>query len=1009
MHLNLVISYFDYKELICDKLAIAVNVHKKWLDINEIKSVGKWATLDRFPQLHGTYTIVFTNIAARVSKAKSIDELQIIKDKYPQFDLEQDFLPLYMNQFGRDEYMYNLINLEQHLDKKLPAKFTELDSNKFQPDGKINKQIRTLAYFAQYTADDTLPVVSTFIKTRTTYSYKLTLATPLTLGGIFNTCAPTDAIPYIAWNKFYKIYAPAAPQINTFTWSWQSNESINCKIQVNKNTFDELVIGLDTTGTELEWLVVTTSFNTSTTYQDIIYSLLPDLPHGNTIATHELYFGGHMYILNSHLNRNLFADFIMTTPNINEFIFIDESLKLIRQKQSIYLYYLPLHNIDEQVFNAHITQAANSIDLVNIPQQRGPHALLVKIHKIATTNHLTYFTKFLQVVFHLYSQQEPTLDDIYKKYKLDVGPLLQNIKVRKSHIPENVKLKYQVPGLFIEEYPKSCTNQPTIISDAEAKTTTHQVMRFPNDADAERNNLPVHNYICTHEKFKYPGLRENLLPNKNNYSCLPCCYTIDQFDKRSSRLNNYIATGTCARAAQNVGTNTNTTLKILGESAFGKCPSNIANMLLTIYGRELLRMGVAKSPDSFLYCIATALAVSKPDEYVAKIKRTFVATFPPIPHHQPLDYFDGKFFWGYVAAVARVNIWIWSSTGDDGYLTRPTTFQTVCHNYYPNYPYIHLFENYGNETSARTIPQYEIIVDRRDEFKTVQVVFTEHWASFVKFAERAWTWVQPHTTAWRNPIRLVTPQRNTDNRKQLLDTRGNCLGYIGDNYLKFTDTPQFPEMNMAIGKWPTLPYESRASVLTRFRYNKQLAREILWNAYWFVYEYNLSPRDLADYLVVTRNFNYTRSPHLPNITLIYDDKLHVPEDITRELIQTIERELPREQPRLIPDYYSSIYDFDPSGPNVIATSRFPLPMRADPIIIPPFDIDLSSFYITLEQQLYFAIKTETPTDPSIIWTIEPTHIQKFIINPTGDQYIVQRDNTDILHTWRLTVDPTKRV
>ncbi|AYV88199.1 hypothetical protein [Largemouth bass virus] len=102
-------------------------------------------------------------------------------------------------------------------------------------------------------------------------------------------------------------------------------------------------------------------------------------------------------------------------------------------------------------------------------------------------------------------------------------------------------LKSLAPDIFLPTYSRKCLHMPVILRGVEleqAKKENKPLMEFPIFGESEKRT-----YACNHPEHQYPGLRENLLPNKAKYPYVPCCYSKNQLTRPNSKWAIYVRGG----------------------------------------------------------------------------------------------------------------------------------------------------------------------------------------------------------------------------------------------------------------------------------------------------------------------------------------------------------------------------------------------------------------------------------------------------------------------------------
>jgi len=937
-------------------LAIKLKTDPKWLSVLSIDGK-EWVSLEQFPLLEGPIQVEYNNLQNMVLALDDPDSFITWFTKYSTVLDLSETLELYLSRFtDRGERLYNATILENHYNigsrpRTMPTQY--------EPSPQLLTQLRRCDKLSE------IPVTNSnaptnFVKSKVTLSFTCELTHQLLIGQVFDSLQVSERVPFASWNNFYKIAATMSDKVGGMPWKDTLPNAIIIKLLDEADTFYDCILMVKDTG--LEWLIIVQNGTENISlFRDTVITALGITIDANRVVSRQVYFGGSFYLPNATFNKLLFPDYILTSPLVRDLVVMDESLKLVRQKESIYLYAFPTHDPNDLTLTAHISVRTDPVELVSIDSDMAS-AILVKIHKIATISQLNYFAQFLSTLVTDYLRREPEIAREYSTWKITTSePTRKRVNTLRSHQRDSIKLKYIVPDLFLENYPKLCSNQPTILLNESARVAAQnngqQIMEFPT------NSSNSHLYVCNDPDFPFPGLRENKLANRDKYSCIPCCYSIDQTTKPTSILNTYKNIGTCAPQTPQTSTSSAiiTTLKILSPHSYGVLPDSLSNLFSTIYGTiKMHRYGVASTLDSFVRSLVWGLYgnMDSVDTICQKIGA------------KPNAFIDGAKVWEPLSDLLNINVWVWGNG-----LLKPTSQSFVQHRYNRNLPYIHIYENFGNESNMRDTPIYELIVVKAPQ--RPKIIFDTHVDTFLNLARNIWACELNGMSI--DPLDIVDTAIPIGATAQLTDTYGYRRAIIyNQNNLVWDKVPsqkyQLPE-----AAWPKIAGETTNSIshYANFKRNKRMAREILWNAFWLIIANSLSIDNFADHVEIVPNLLWAPTPHLPNPSLVYQDRLHIPEDVIAQLIQTIRRELPTTLPQHIPDYYSFLSDFVTS-PTQILTSRFPIKQYEprNPVLAPPFDFSPRGFFVRLDKLRYATPSTldkfNEQQGTKLLWSCAPT-------------------------------------
>jgi len=972
MFIDLPITRFEWKILIHNCVAYETTVSAAWLTIVSINGQ-PWSEIGEFPGFTSQCHIEYRNRLTELTALDSVDDLATWLAENPDTTI-QAAAPYFIGTFHEPtERYYNIVALN--------AKFTMQyrDDPAPQLPPVPTKWLMWRDACRDLAAIEPTVSMSPFIRTRATILSSMPLDRAYTLGELFDQIQPSARVPFAAWNGLYKLHAPSLSDIDSKPWSQTTPLAIVCEVRTASGFCEGLISIQENT---VEWLIM--GDESSETFETDIVAIL-GIPRG-AVQTREVNFGGEFYLPNTHINRTVIADLILTHPLLRQFVFVDESAKISREKETLYLYYAPTFTPETLLLSAHAGTRMDLVELINVPGQSTDSSVQLRIHKITSMDYVRLLAAFMERLFTVFMDKEAEIIADYARGGFDISarqtrPLTAQLR---SHQRDQIKLKYHAPEIFTLDYPKLCTHQPSIVQPGEVLPPGQQTFNFPSEAEAADQQVTVHTYTCKHATHPFPGIRNNTLSNKDRFPCLPCCYRQDQRLKPRSRLNMYLETGQCDVLASGGQIATSTTLRVLAPNTFGHLPQNLAGLLLTWYpGSTMLRHGVWGETDTLLCCVARAKYGAVTSDAIIHHVETFkqqLAAFPGAPQNE-----YGRPIWGFLSQIVQLNIWIWGATPDGGCLLPPITFPLICHIVDPAWPHIHIFENRGNETSILTSYRFELIVDRQPAQIVVQ--FTETTDLIVDLARQIWQ-VQLGG-------RIIDPlEANPDLTgvaSQILDSNGMRRAFVLTNdEIRSMPTPRFP-VQLPVVPWPRQSVEQESSVFAHFNRQKQLARVILWNAYWYIQHHVINIQDLATAIVVDPSREYICSPRLPNPTIIDGTTFFTPEDITQQLLQVIHREIPQTVPATIPDYFTSLADLH-DHPDQLITAIFPIaPYRArNPRLAPPFIFDGDGFFVQLGSHHYYAtpaVFVESDEIPCFIWTVDSAQVTRHTYNP--------RESTDV--------------
>lgn len=292
-------------------------------------------------------------------------------------------------------------------------------------------------------------------------------------------------------------------------------------------------------------------------------------------------------------------------------------------------------------------------------------------------------------------------------------------------------LKGEVPELFISGYSRACSEerQPNVIETEEiddVEMDGYQVMKFPKEGDLD---IPIEskNYVCnSNDVFKYPGLQVNKLKNKDKIPFIPCCFSLNQLETEENTNRRIYEEEIEIEKEDKKAFYLYKTMKTMDPNSFAELPKSI-NVLFQsendIPESEYLRLGVDRSPSSFLSCVLFALNINYDSIENERLKLTNINVlsagkqelyeydkFETTNIVNSNEYLDPNLFINVLQKYYKCNIILFSSE-KKGFAEM--VLPTHVENYYitkNKYPYIFIYEHLGNVIERNKYPQCELIV-----------------------------------------------------------------------------------------------------------------------------------------------------------------------------------------------------------------------------------------------------------------------------------------------------------
>ena len=291
------------------------------------------------------------------------------------------------------------------------------------------------------------------------------------------------------------------------------------------------------------------------------------------------------------INKDIFLDIIMNVKPLYQLIYVDQSnaknkefisLKIVDRKNPIkYTLSDKKTGINDIYFKLNKLKIYQ--DYINIRIDYDDE-ISISDHDLQCYKNL-----FLSYV-ELYKQNFKAVEEDYKG--------LYEQKEIKS-ITKITTLKQARPDIFISGYARhggQKKQQPVLYNEQEHK-----------DLDKSRRfKYEELDLICIDEKdYKYPGLKENTLENKDKFPYLPVCYK-ESHDEDMTIYEQSGFQGLQDKHAEHKKGSSSVKNKAVEYRGIGELPS-IISYIVNSNGEDAYRAGVDISPNSFIHAVLLAV------------------------------------------------------------------------------------------------------------------------------------------------------------------------------------------------------------------------------------------------------------------------------------------------------------------------------------------------------------------------------------------------------------------
>jgi hypothetical protein len=285
------------------------------------------------------------------------------------------------------------------------------------------------------------------------------------------------------------------------------------------------------------------------------------------------------------LNLIVWSDMIMNDPLISQTLVRNERMKATTRKNGVFVY-----------FN-HANGSVSSI-FMSVAED----TIRVKIARSKDERTVLELQDQLSLFLGLYNDRKRDIARFYNAFLVD-KLVIVDAEPHHGIIDSRKRIKEIAPHLFLPGYTRRCEYMPKIINDFEVATQQRQVMKFPKDNPTDPLQQQYY-FICDHEEHIYPGLRKNVLANKDKFPLLPCCYKTDHMHDPKSLYSQYMEG---RQQGEKVTKRHLLSDKFVGANQTGECPPPLVDLFRMLTPTPIVRRGVHRSVNSALECVLYAI------------------------------------------------------------------------------------------------------------------------------------------------------------------------------------------------------------------------------------------------------------------------------------------------------------------------------------------------------------------------------------------------------------------
>ena len=359
-------------------------------------------------------------------------------------------------------------------------------------------------------------------------------------GILFNNIQLNEYLPAAHYKKFYKFFgntelkSKTENNDNLYIYREGENVQIFCK-NIKKGILLQVLLLNNTYCNDIENVFQFLYMEKSK------FKIISEKPSGIL---------GTFIFENSSFQSYLLADLIMNDSLFQKFLLLNDTDKITRDNNSIYLYFKNITETKEEVEKIEVggwnkdTSRFGDITATLIPLRKEKNFyILVKIHRAVNENVLLSFKNIMGRLLNFYNLKKVSVEQYFKQYITRIIPHPITEVILSSKVGS---LGYENEDIFPGEYVRTCQKprKPKLIKTEEElnklnlseEDIENRVMKFPKESIPYKNSTiePVY-YYCDSETDPYIGYVniKNLSKEHPFEGKAPCCFKLPQKSKNN--------------------------------------------------------------------------------------------------------------------------------------------------------------------------------------------------------------------------------------------------------------------------------------------------------------------------------------------------------------------------------------------------------------------------------------------------------------------------------------------
>jgi hypothetical protein len=906
MQIELLLSQYDTKDMIVDRLARYTGTDPIWLTIESLGDVA-FGDVIAFPCMRGRWRISYRNAEAEMN-ALDLDDFQeyLLASPPPSHLPTATFVRQYLAGLrarGVQQRQINESALSLESVFQLPAQ------SEYTAVAKTLSAERVRLLDLSKDLDD-MPLATHSPFRRTQFKWKYSVprvgaASTLSFDQIFERLQLSESVPFVAWNGMYKLFRPRMFSLRNRAWQSDIDTGVVCKIKGK-------MVG--------EWADCVITMSDSTLDWTIDGNLKYDIARAvgleSDVAPTEspASYGGYFVVYNMLYDMNSLQYMLFSNKLFAQCVAIDERNMLSRERTNIHLFAVTL---GKRAQRCHLSIMSDSLDLTRLnydKQDANGYAVKVRMSGVAHDGIGEYSQRLIAALLSRFDSLSARIANLMKERGIDLRvPRQAKRSELTSHKVGQITLASKFPRIFPKNYSRACSSIPAEV-EVDGDADPGSLLIFPREIEATAMEVDQIKLTCPNPATPHPSII--------NFEgvCLPCCTTTDQRTEKTL-LTQWEREGTCEKESKRPRKLITTLRPLASEDATGAVPLYLRALLMGAHqATSVMRKGMPMSRASLGDAVRAC------------------AGLPAVDSPLSIDSSHSA-----LTSAYKLNVWVWTSLD----LQRPAESHLPMIRYTPALPFCHIFENWGNISQRSASRTFEPILINGS------LRHSEHAAYFVEFARRAWAFDLGETPM--DPVEIVSG--DDASQSQLLD--GYRMRRGGKMPRARTDAPVRTEPLAAseLGEWRGRRDDARLIVWNAI----WLYFHLGMNATKGIDAHARFDKDAV--------YSKSQSLPNFSLLAPYDLSLTVNGTIDTSIAQTMDRNMPTRQPSKIPDYYDSPGAYSIDSAQSLITTVFPLPDELpveSGIPPPPFSATTSRFWIKLGGAWWVARVGEFVDSPPLV-------------------------------------------